>query len=99
MEKITLEKLFENMRAFNKAHGQVGNIYGVIVYKADNWPDKDYSLESRSYRISNDNKAFRDGMGGYSIFGASLDGSDCCRLEHVDWEVDYCYMENGQEAE
>ena len=99
MEKITLGQLYENMEKFNSTHGPDERIYGVIVYKAENWPDKDYSLECRSYRICNDNKAFRSGMGGYSIFGISLDGSDFCRLEHVGWEVDYCYMEDEKEVE
>lgn len=83
-------------------------IYGIIVFKSENWPDKDFSLECRSYRVSSDNKAFIPGMGGYSIFAGSLDGSDpCVRLEcymaeerggENGWEVDYCYLE-GEENE
>lgn len=84
-------------------------ICGVIVFKSENWPDKDYSLESRSYRVSSDNKAFIPNMGGYSIFASSLDGSDpCVRLEAYmkaerggenGWEVDYCYLEENDNAE
>lgn len=48
-------------------------------------------------KFTNDNKAFIDGMGGYSIFANSLDGSDIgVRLEQYveygDWKVDYCYI-------
>lgn len=47
-------------------------------------------------------------MGGYSIYGSAIDGSDpCVRLEAYmkaerggenGWEVDYCYLE-GEENE
>lgn len=40
--------------------------------------DKAYPWESRTYVISSDNKAFQAGMGGYSIFGCCLDGTDRC---------------------
>lgn len=44
--------------------------------------DKTYPWESRTYVISSDNKAFQAGMGGYSIFGSCLDGTDrCLRLD------------------
>lgn len=36
----------------------------------------EYPWSSRTYIISSDNKAFRPGMGGYSIFGKCLDGTD-----------------------
>lgn len=36
----------------------------------------EYSWSSRTYRISSDNKAFQPNMGGYSIFGSCLDGTD-----------------------
>lgn len=62
--------------------------------------DKVYPWESRTYVISSDNKAFQAGMGGYSIFGGCLDGTDrCLRLdglmadEHggkVGWVVEDC---------
>lgn len=44
---------------------------------------KEYSWGSRTYVISSDNKAFQPNMGGYSIFGSCLDGTDrCIRLEN-----------------
>lgn len=43
---------------------------------------KEYSWEARTYVVSSDNKAFQPNMGGYSIFGSCLDGTDrCVRLE------------------
>lgn len=41
-----------------------------------------FNERSRTYVISSDNKAFKPNMGGYSIFGSCLDGTDpCVRLE------------------
>lgn len=72
-----------------------------IVFSEDSWNDI-YPLFSRTYAISSYNKAFLPGMGGYSIFGDSLDGTDrCIRLEaymaeehggNAGWKVDYCYL-------
>ena len=102
--KITYGELKKAFRDFNDTNdittkGTGKAITGVIVFKSENWPDKDYSLESRSYKVSSDNKAFISGQGGYSIYASSLDGSDpCVRLEQYleyeygDWKVDYCYL-------
>ena len=59
-------------------------------------------MESRTYAVSSDNKAFRPNMGGYSIYASSLDGSDpCVRLEQYmaseyggknGWQIERCYM-------
>lgn len=68
-------------------------LIGVIVFSQSNW-DKEYSLESRSYRVSSDNKAFIPGQIGNSIFADALDGTDDgVRLDWYHWDVDYCYME------
>lgn len=43
-----------------------------------------FNERSRTYVISSDNKAFKPNMGGYSIFGSCLDGTDpCVRLESL----------------
>ena len=71
-----------------------------IVFTVDSF-DKEYSLLSRTYAISSNNKAFRPNMGGYSIFGDSLDGTDIgVRLEGYmaeegnpgGWQVEDCYI-------
>ena len=64
--------------------------------------EKEYSLESRTYVVSSDNKAFQPNMGGYSIFAVALDGSDAgVRLEQYmtseyggkdGWQIERCYM-------
>lgn len=82
---------------------------GVIVFTEDSF-NKVYPLESRSYEVSSNNKAWIAGMGGYSIYGTSLDRSDVgVSLETYmreekggkdGWKVDYCYMiENESEVE
>ena len=79
------------------------HLTGCIVFRSDNWPTTNFSLDSRTYIVSSDNKAFKPNMGGYSIYGTSKDLSDCgVRLERYmyddkggknGWKVDYCYME------
>lgn len=95
MKHITFSELAATMRDFNNEHvdkWDTACIYGVIVYKSSNWKEQ-YSLESRSYRVSNANKMFRLACSN-SLFGNSIDGTDTgVRLDWYNWEVDYCYME------
>lgn len=61
-----------------------------------------YSADSLTYEVSSNNKAFIDGMGGYSIYASSIDGSDfCVRLENYlkderggknGWEIERCFI-------
>lgn len=82
-------------KANNKRHP---SICGYIVFTEDSF-DKPYSLEARTYAVSSNNKAYISGMGGYSIYGSSLDGSDVnVRLEMYmrgenAWKIDHCYMD------
>ena len=99
MEKISFEQMCAIFRKHNEdnhiTYGGSNENYlvGVIVYKPSNWPDKNYSLESRSYRVTSDNKYFFSGMGGSSLYGGNLDGTDkFVRLDYQCWEVDYCYL-------
>lgn len=73
------------------------HIKGYIVFSEDSF-DKPYPIESRTYVVSSNNKAFQSGMGGYSIYGSSLDGTDVCvrldgymRCENP-WKIERCYM-------
>lgn len=80
------------------------HLAGFIVFTEDSFLEP-YSLESRTYEVSSNNKAYRPSMSGYSIFGTSLDGADYgIRLDRYmaaekgganGWQVDYCYMEEG----
>ena len=74
------------------------HLLGHVVFTQDSFT-KPYSEASRTYVISSDNKAFIPGMGGYSIYGACLDGTDpCLRLEGYirggdnGWKIERCYM-------
>ena len=71
-----------------------------IIFTEDSFREP-YSPLSRTYRISSDNKAFWPNMGGYSIFGYCLDGTDQgVRLDYYiagarnisGWEVENCYI-------
>ena len=112
MKKLTYNEFCSKMHEHNsKVKDHYGEqICGVIVFTEDSF-NKIYPLESRSYEVSSNNKAWIAGMGGYSIYGSSLDGSDKgVRLEAYmraekggenGWKVDYCYMldENGASEE
>lgn len=110
MERLDWYEAKEYLRKFNKEHGyKCGNsicketAHIVVVFTEDSF-NKSYSIESRSYIVSSDNKAFIDGMGGYSIYAGSLDGTDpCVRLEQYmeleyagkgGWKVEYCYIKD-----
>ena len=79
----------------NKLHITVT---GYIVFTTDSFC-REYSEESRTYIVSSDNKAYQPEMGGYSIYGSCLDGTDqCLRLEGYmrgenAWKVEYCYID------
>lgn len=92
---MTFNEMAEILREAERKHHP--HIVGYIVFTDDSF-DQPYSLESRTYAVSSNNKAFIPGMGGYSIYGSSIDGSDPCvrletymRGEHA-WKTDHCYM-------
>lgn len=77
---------------------------GVVVIKQHPKWDKEYPILERSYRVRGDNKYFRPGLCGNSIFGNSIEGHDWgVRLDWYifdssedGWDVEYCYVE-GEE--
>lgn len=102
INKLTYAEFCNRMREYNRNHDwDVDKITGVIVFTPESFK-KEYSLEARSYVVSSNNKAWIPGMGGYSIYGSSLDGSDNgVRLESYmwaehggenGWRVAYCYF-------
>lgn len=83
---------FRNAESEGKKH-----LTGYIVFSQESF-NKPYDERSRTYAVSSDNKAFQAGMGGYSIFGSCLDGTDpCVRLDGYmfgenAWKIEKCYM-------
>ena len=107
MKKISYNELASLFRAQESANVDIPynerkHLTGFIVFTEDSF-NKPYSLEARTYVVSSDNKAYQPNMGGYSIYGSAIDGSDpLVRLETYmaaekggkeGWKVDYCYME------
>ena len=67
---------FRNAESEGKKH-----LTGYIIFSQESF-NKPYDEKSRTYAVSSDNKAFKAGLGGYSIYGSCLDGSDpCVRLD------------------
>lgn len=100
MEKITYAQLSAIFREHERTHTGK-HLTGAIIFTKDSFT-KEYSEASRTYLVSSNNKAFLPNMGGYSIYGSALDGSDpMVRLENYmaeerggenGWKVDYCYL-------
>ena len=98
-----VEMSYEEMTSkFREAEREgSGHVTGYIVFSEDSF-DRPYPVEARTYVVSSNNKAFQAGMGGYSIYASSLDGSDpIIRLEGYmrnerggkdGWKIERCYM-------
>ena len=109
MAEIRRMKYRDLAKLFREAEAAGRHMVGYIVFAEGNWLDKVFSLESRTYRVSSQNKAYMPNMGGYSIYGSALDGSDDgVRLEGYmreerggedGWFVDYCYIEVENDGE
>ena len=86
---------FRNAESEGKKH-----LTGYIVFSQENF-NKPYDEKSRTYAVSSDNKAFKAGLGGYSIYGSCLDGSDpCVRLDGYmrgenAWKIEKCYLKEA----
>lgn len=100
MKFTTKHEIIKRFREHNRTHGyhygdhQGEEITAVIVYAQCNFT-REYSEQSRSYRVSNfGGKMFFDEMCGNSIYGDCLDGSeDNIRLDAYDWHIEKCYFE------
>ena len=98
----------EMAQKFREAEKNGNHLDGYIVFTEDSFTEK-YPLESRTYVVSSDNKAYRPNMGGYSIYGTSLDGTDKnVRLEAYmaaekggkdGWQIERCYMKEREMIE
>ena len=97
-----VDMTYHKMRSFFRtAERQNQHLTGYIVISPASF-EETYSLESRTYVVSSDNKAYQPNMGGYSIFAVALDGSDNgVRLEQYlsseyggqdGWQIERCYM-------
>lgn len=102
MKKMTFNEVYERFVKHNQENNVTSQfsdddrLTAVVVFRSDNWPEKNYSLEARSYRFVSDNKYFLPGMGGNSIFANSLDQfENGVRLDWYlgEWDIDYCYIE------
>ena len=95
---LTYQKLREYFRAAERS-GQ--HLTGYLVFSQASFA-QEYSLESRTYVVSSDNKAFWSKVGSRSIFASALDGSDPnVRLDQYmaaeqggpdGWQIERCYM-------
>lgn len=95
--KKTIEKrdAREIWDAMNECHKTGKHRMAVIVFKASNWPGKNFSLESRSYRTSSNQWGWDYSKSGNCRMGDCLDGTDIAvRLDYYNWDIEYWYWEN-----
>lgn len=108
-EPENVEMSYPQLKAhFRQAEKERNHTTGYIVFTVDSF-DKPYTEEQRTYVVSSNNKAFIEGMGGYSIYASSLDGSDkCVRLEAYmadehggkdGWKIEKCYVKDNSNRE
>ena len=108
-EPENVEMSYPQLKAhFRQAEKERNHTTGYIVFTDDSF-DKPYTEEQRTYDVSSNNKAFIEGMGGYSIYASSLDGSDkCVRLEAYmadehggkdGWKIEKCYVKDDSNRE
>ena len=97
MDYSELKQIFREL----KATSPKDDLTTHIIFTEDSF-NQPYSLLSRTYAISSDNKAFWPNMGGYSIFGYCLDvtSDQGVRLDYYmaeerdpsGWKVEDCYI-------
>ena len=109
-EPETIEMSYEELKNVFRENEKAGHpaMTGYIVFSSDSF-DKEYSEASRTYTVSSRNKAFMPNMGGYSIYGSSLDGSDkMVRLEQYmsteyggndGWKIEKCYIKDDSKRQ
>ena len=96
MDYAELKQIFRELKRTSPRD----DLTAHIIFTEDSFTTQ-YPLLSRTYRVSSDNKAFWPNMGGYSIFGYCLDGTDQgIRLDWYmaeegnpeGWQVEDCYI-------
>lgn len=100
-KEMTYEEMTDIFREFERDNKSDKHLTGYIIFTKDSFKDS-YSEESRTYIVTSGCKAFMSNMGGYSIYGSCLDGTDSnVRLEQYienehfrdnGWKVEKCYM-------
>lgn len=108
-EPENVEMSYQQLKAhLRQAEKERNHTAGYVVFTADSF-DKPYTEEERTYVVGSNNKAFIEGMGGYSIYASSLDGSDKnVRLEAYmadeyggkdGWKIEKCYVKDESNRE
>lgn len=105
MEKMTwkeLEKKEKKIMTWSEMHNLFMKhndtntdkiLIGYVVYKASNWPDKNFDERTRTYEVCSGDNGFKPGKISNCIYGDCMDGIDVgVRLDWYKWDVEYCYM-------
>jgi len=75
MEQITFEEFSKRMREHNKSAEASTPIFGYVVFKNSYFTKTTHSIEERTYKVSSDNKYFKENTLSNSIFAhCEVDG-------------------------
>lgn len=96
-----MKRIFHEYEINEAANPTGKHLTGYVVIASDSFLEE-YSVESRTYRVSSDNKAYKPDMLGYSIFGSNVKSDDVgVRLDRYlleekggarGWTVEFCYI-------
>lgn len=91
IKNSNIQELFDEMNKCNQT-GQ--HKVAIIVFKSSNWPGKNYSEISRSYRSCSGQWGWDYSKMGTCRIGNCLDGTDNgVRLDYYNWEIESWYWE------
>ena len=80
--------------AMNNCNATGEHKTAIIVFSQENWPDKNYSEKSRSYRTHSNQWGWDYSKMGQSRLGDCLDGTEQgVRLDWYNWKIEYWYWE------
>jgi hypothetical protein len=110
--KNSVDELIEKKSRKSKASGDIKKISFYDLQRMNHWKEavvvftedsfkKPYTELERSYKISSGDKYFDGNMGGNSLFGNCLDGTDLgVRLDvyiYEGWKPEFCYITEYKE--
>lgn len=90
LQEVSAEDFDRQMREANRSGVE---LQGVITYAKSNW-EREYSEESRSYKVYSQSNRFSAGKISNSMYGYCLDGTDQgVRLDLYTWKIEKFYIE------
>ena len=91
MKKVTFEEFSKRMSEHNKSAEASTPIYGYVVFKPSYFTKITHPIEERTYKVSSDNKHFKEDSLSWSIFGKCEADGDVQKF-YTGEDVEYCLI-------